>query len=82
MNKSNSIQAIKKASRILSNMETTDDLRRYGFSLSDYHIACDIMRELLSVGSSATTIYASAARFFEKCGYEVKPEGIGFRIQN
>lgn len=82
MKKFNSIQAMKKASRILYNMETADDLRRHGFSLSDYHIACDIMAELLSAGSSVTTIYASAAHFFEKCGYEVKPEGIGFRIQN
>lgn len=72
--------------RIISAAFTTlyyadnDTLTAERLSLSDYWTAREVMEQLRKPGTSATTIIFNVAEYFRRKGYNVQPDGIGYKI--
>lgn len=75
-----SCKAINKAYTTLRNIETIEDLHKVKLSLSDYHAARDIFKELSTPGSTAKTYFSNVAAFYEKCNFLVVPKNGYFII--
>jgi hypothetical protein len=58
----------------------SDDLKRYGLTLSDYYASLDIMNDLRKPGSHTDTFISAVAEFFRSFGFTVIPKGIGYEI--
>ena len=80
MKKAESMHAITKAFTSLYNIDDAEGLKRERLTLADYRAACETMEQLRQPGASASTIIKTVADFFGRCGYEVKPEGIAYKI--
>ena len=72
-----------KAYKALRAMESATDLKKAGFTLSDYHDACYCVQEYArNNGEEGTaTISEVVAKWYKKQGFDVQPEGIGWRIR-
>ena len=75
-----------KAYKALRAMESAADLKKAGFSLSDYREACSCLLEYArNNGEDGTaTISEAVARWYKKQGFEVTKQGengIGWRIR-
>ena len=65
-----------KAYKALRAMESAKDLKKAGLTLSDYREA------LRCAGENATvTTYKAVAMWYKKQGFDVQPEGVGWRIR-
>lgn len=73
-------RTISRAFEKLHYMQDDDELRREGLTLSDYNAALDTFGELTKPGAVAYTFIAPVAEFFRRCGYEVKPDGVNYKI--
>ena len=73
-------KAITTAYSKLLEIETANDLKREGLTLSDYRAAVDIMQQLRTPGSSANTFIFSVAEFFKRCGYTVTAGAVNYKI--
>ena len=71
---------ITSAYYALRAMDDDASIAKEGLSLSDYWECRRLMPLLGSFGNSEVTFYSKAADFFKKFGFDVKEEGIGFRI--
>ena len=76
-------QKAMKAYKALRDMESAADLKRAGFTLAEYHAACDCLQEYArNNGENGTaTISEAVAKWYAKQGFDVQPEGIGWRIR-
>ena len=74
------ITTISRTYSDLRNIESAQDLRHAGLSLSDYHAAIAIFPEVSRPGTSASTIIQNVATFFKDHGYTVTAGTIGFNI--
>ena len=72
-----------KAYKALRNMESASDLKKAGFTLSDYYFARDCLQGYVrNNGEDGTaTISEAVATWYAKQGFDVQPEGIGWRIR-
>lgn len=72
-----------KAYKALRDMESAADLKKAGFTLSDYCMAQDRLQEYArNNGENGTaTISEAVAKWYKKQGFDVQPEGIGWRIR-
>lgn len=72
-----------KAYKALRSMESAADLKKAKFTLYDYHEACECLREYArNNGEDGTaTISEAVAKWYAKQGFDVQPEGIGWRIR-
>ena len=72
MNEQKAMQAYKA----LRAMESAADLKKAGFTLSDYREA------IRCAGENATvTCYKAVAKWYAKQGFDVQPDGIGWTIR-
>lgn len=76
-------QKAMKAYKALRDMESAADLKKAGFTLSDYSMAQDRLQEYArNNGENGTaTISKAVAKWYKKQGFDVQPEGIGWRIR-
>lgn len=72
-----------KAYRALRGMESAADLKKAGFTLSDYRAAQDALQDYArNNGEDGTaTISEAVAKWYKKQGFNVQPDGIGWRIR-
>ena len=79
MNEQKAMQAYK----VLRAMDSVTDLKRASFTLSDYRAAQDCLQEYArNNGEDETaTISEAVAKWYAKQGFDVQPEGIGWRIR-
>lgn len=89
MNKERAMEAYK-AYEALQKMvcagnikQTIYNLKEAGFILSDYRTAKDVIqRYMRDSGEDGTaTISEAVAKWYAKQGFDVQPEGIGWRIR-
>lgn len=73
-------EAIKTAYNHLRQIESAADLKRERLTLAEYHTAGALFNEVNTPGSTTETFFKAAAEFFARCGYEVKPAGVNYRI--
>ena len=73
----------QKALNALLGMESAKDLKKAGFTLSDYRAAQDCLQEYARNNGEdgTTTISEAVAKWYAKQGFDVQPEGIGWRIR-
>ena len=76
-------QKAMKAYKALRDMESAADLKKAKFTLYDYHEACECLQEYArNNGENGTaTISEAVAKWYAKQGFDVQPEGIGWRIR-
>ena len=76
-------QKAMKAYKALRDMESAADLKREGFTLAAYREACSCLQEYArNNGEDGTaTISEAVAKWYAKQGFDVQPEGIGWRIR-
>lgn len=76
-------QKAMKAYKALRDMESAAALKKAGFTLAEYHAACDCLQEYArNNGEDGTaTISKAVATWYAKQGFDVQPEGIGWRIR-
>lgn len=76
-------QKAMKAYKALRAMESAADLKKAGFTLAEYHAACDCLQEYArNNGEDGTaTISEAVAKWYAKQGFDVQTEGIGWRIR-
>ncbi len=64
---------------LFDEIEHSDDLRKYGLSLSDYEEARSCFNIVSNIYKTET-IYSEVAKFYKKFGFDIKQKGIGFEI--
>lgn len=71
-----------KAYKALRAMESAADLKKAGFTLSDYYEAQEVLKTYARNNGEegATTIMLRVAAWFGLRGFSVQPQGIGWRI--
>ena len=76
-------QKAMKAYKALRAMKSAKDLKKAGLTLSDYRAAQDCLQEYArNNGEGGTaTISEAVAKWYAKQGFDVQPEGIGWRIR-
>lgn len=76
-------QKAMKAYKALRAMGSATDLKRAGFTLSDYYEARDCLKKYArNNGEDGTaTISEAVAKWYAKLGFDVQLEGIGWRIR-
>lgn len=70
-------QKAMKAYKALRGMESVADLKKAGFTIAEYHAACDCLQEYArNKGALGTaTIYEAVAKWYKKQGFEVTKQG-------
>ena len=76
-------QKAMKTYKALRAMDSATDLKKAGFTLSDYRMALDCLQEYArNNGEDGTaTISEAVAKWYAKQSFDVQPEGIGWRIR-
>lgn len=74
------MRAITNAYSKLYYMDDAQSLKKEALTLSEYRAAVEVMQELRTPGSSATTFIKSVAEFFQRCGYTVTADGVNYKI--
>lgn len=80
MKRLESMHAITTAYTRLQAIDDDKALRREKLTLADYHSACATFKELTTPGAAALNFSQPVADFFARCGYNVTPAGVNFRI--
>ena len=75
-----------KAYKALRDMESISDLKKAGFTIAEYHAACDCLQEYArNNGDRGTaTISEAVAKWYKKQGFDVTKQdenGIGWNIR-
>lgn len=75
------LKAMKKAYEAIYTAYDTGNLKQHGFKTPlDLYEAKYIFAWILDTGT-ANTLMADTADFFKRCGFSVKPQGIGWNIK-
>ena len=76
-------EALQKMVCVGNIKQTIHNLKEAGFNLSDYRTATDVMQKYMrNNGEDGTaTISEAVAKWYAKQGFDVQPEGIGWRIR-
>ena len=75
------LKAMKKAYNAICTAYETGELKKHGFKTPyDLYEARYTFIGIRDIGS-ACTLSAENADFFKKCGFTVKPHGIGWNIK-
>ena len=79
MNEQKAMQAYKA----LRAMENAADLKKAGFTLSDYYEAQEVVKAYARNNGEegTTTISLNVALWYKRQGFDIEPCGIGWRIR-
>lgn len=72
-----------KAYKALRDMESAADLKKAGFTLSDYYEAQEVLKAYVRNNGEegTTTISLNVAQWYKWHDFDVEPCGVGWRIR-